>query len=435
MGDKRAFFAAVIALDTKPNLSTRLFNPLHFLSHSVNRIVLSSIVLLSLGFGAAASAAPRNQSFPKLPFYERFVAIDNACGWPQVTVLPNGNLACLIWPHPVHGFIEGAAECWVSEDGGRFWKKTGVPVPNAPKENRMNLAGGMGANGEYVALVSGWDNRLPSTWKPDPDGTALPKDFFAGANTLNPIPAVSKDGGKTWQQFPVFDGKQPSGQGIIPFGRIAPLSDGTLGAIMYRDEVGFFVSGDNGRSWQKRGQLSSNRSFNETAWLLLENGEIFAASRAYGMANGGEHGGGKSVAQHLDGFRSTDGGRTWKNEGALTLPLQHPADLTRLPDGRILLSYGVRNDGVWAIHVRVGDATARNWSGPIALVDLEGSTDEPNRAAPRRDGGYPSTVVLGDGTLVTAYYSQGVPTHQRYHVGVVRWKLPELPDDKKRLLP
>jgi hypothetical protein len=83
----------------------------------------------------------------------------------------------------------------------------------------------------------------------------------------------------------------------------------------------------------------------------------------------------------------------------------------------------VRNDGDWGINVRIGDATARFWSAPSRLVDLEGSTDEPTVARPHRDGGYPSTVVLADGTLVTAYYSRGVPAHQRYHVGVIRWTL------------
>ena len=63
-------------------------------------------------------------------------------------------------------------------------------------------------------------------------------------------------------------------------------------------------------------------------------------------------------------------------------------------------------------------------SAPLCLVDLEGATDEPHSADPLRNGGYPSTIVLPDGTLVTAYYCRGVAAHNRYHTGVVRWRAP-----------
>mgnify|MGYP001613279840 FL=1 len=112
--------------------------------------VIRFIFLCTLAIGHIASvlsAAPGETDFPRLAFYERFVAIDNACGWPQLNVLPDGTLACLIWPHPVHGTTEGALECWISTDGGKFWKKVGVPVPNAPTTNRMVMAGGLAADG------------------------------------------------------------------------------------------------------------------------------------------------------------------------------------------------------------------------------------------------------------------------------------------------
>ena len=38
------------------------------------------------------------------------------------------------------------------------------------------------------------------------------------------------------------------------------------------------------------------------------------------------------------------------------------------------------------------------------------------------DGGYPCSVQLSDGTLVTAYYRSRIPGHQRYHMGAVFWE-------------
>src|ERR1700741_4071850 len=85
---------------------------------------------------SSAPAAPLAQA-------ERFIAIDGACGWPLLTQMPNGDITCLIWPTPTHGFTEGSVEAWRSEDKGRTWKKVGSPVPYAPATNRMNHAGGL----------------------------------------------------------------------------------------------------------------------------------------------------------------------------------------------------------------------------------------------------------------------------------------------------
>lgn len=373
------------------------------------RPALRGLRLAVLGLGLAATALPA--AFPNLVQRERFIAIDNACGWPQMVLLPDGNLACILWPQPSHSLTEGAAECWVSTDGGRNWSKAGVPVPYGPTTNRMNHAAGLTRQGKLLVLLSGWNNRKPLGWKQDPADKRSVRELNVGSKTLKPVPAVSTDDGRTWQQFPeVTDPANPERRGT-PFGRILPLDEKRLGVFLYSDELAFFTSADEGRTWTKQGVASTDRLHNETTWLRLDNGDLYAAART------GED-------RLLHGLRSTDQGKTWKFERELTLPMQHPADLTRLPDGRILLSYGVRNDGRWGIEVRIADAEARVWSPPIQLVDLEGSTDAPDTVSPSRDGGYPTTVVLPDGTLVTAYYSRGVPSHMRYHVGIVRWKLP-----------
>lgn len=365
-----------------------------------------------IGTLGLALGAPGAGAHPTFPLYERYVGIDNVCAWPQLSKQRDGTLSVLIWPHPVHGSVTGAVEAWRSVDQGRSWEKTGVPVPNDPAMNRMNHAGGVAPDGSYIALVSGWDFR--------PGGTNK-----SLGSTLAAVPARSTDSGLTWKQFPAIPAPvdtqivSPRGKhdkGLVPYGRVHALADGRLGVMLYSTALFFFTSADGGASWQQQGQLSKNspdpagRTYNETTWMPLANGELYAAART-------------NKGREIDGLRSRDQGATWVSEGFITMPNQHPADLISLPDGRVLLTYGVRNQHTYAIQFRIGDAAARNWSAPLTLVDLEGATPTPAAANPPRDGGYPSTVVLDDGTLVTAYYSRGMPSHQRYHMGIVRWRL------------
>ena len=39
----------------------------------------------------------------------------------------------------------------------------------------------------------------------------------------------------------------------------------------------------------------------------------------------------------------------------------------------------------------------------------------------QNDGGYPSSVQLPDGPVLTAYYARRVEGHDRYHMGAVVW--------------
>jgi hypothetical protein len=56
---------------------------------------------------------------------ERFVAIDNVCAWPNLTLLKNGTILSTIFNRPSHGLLEGDLECWASEDSGRSWRLQG----------------------------------------------------------------------------------------------------------------------------------------------------------------------------------------------------------------------------------------------------------------------------------------------------------------------
>ena len=315
---------------------------------------------------------------------ERYVAIDNVCAWPNLTLMPDGSVVATIFNRPYHGLDVGDVECWSSRDG-RLWEKRGSPAVHEGQSNRMNVAAGLAHDGSLVVLASGWGGR----------------DFRE--KILPTLVARSSDGGRSWSRSSAVQLPEEV-DFLIPFGDIVQGEGELLAASFYHEIPGtanayLLFSRDDGRSWGEAVKLAPH-DYNETALLRLRRDRWLAASRSHGDG-------------HLALFVSQDEGKHWARSGLLTLPGHHPAHLLEMADGRILLTYGIREKGHHGIGYRTSGDQGRTWSRPTRIINL----DETN------DGGYPSTVQLSDGTLMTAYYSNRIPQHQRYHMGAVRWAL------------
>lgn len=324
---------------------------------------------------------------------ERFIAVDNVCAWPNLTRLSDGAIATTIFNQPTHGGWEGDVELWASMDEGRTWALRGVPAPHEPTTNRMNVGAGLARDGSMVVLASGWTRRNPIGDYTSPhDGKVLPIWVCR-----------SSDCGVTWSHEESLAVPDDMDSRCIPYGDVVQQTDGSLGACLYGgitkagNQSCYFTSTDDGRSWSRKSIIEGSIT-NESAPLVLPDGTILVAART-------------TVEQHLELHRSTDQGETWQAQGPLSLFGQIPAHLLALSDGRVLLSYGLRNKGLHGVATRISDDGGQTWSAPRIIVNY-------GRDA---DGGYPSSVQCADGTIVTAYYCAGIETHQRYHMGVVRW--------------
>lgn len=329
---------------------------------------------------------------------ENIIAVDNVCAWPNLTLMPDGSITALIFNRPSHGQEEGNAVCYASSDGGRTWQLRGVPAPNEPGTNRMNLAAGLSNDGALVTLVSGWGG----------------KDFRE--YILPVVVCRSADGGKTWTRNGSL--VLPDGEpGLIPFGDIVRLGGKTLAVSAYgyinrQSKPAYLLfSHDDGYSWGDAvpmGKFGDGpgvyNDFNEVAPLRIRSNRWLAAVRT-------------NRNRDMQLIVSEDEGKTWRispelSNGGLTRRSEHPGHLLRLRDGRILLTYGIR----WGVHgvgTRVSADDGRTWGAPMIPMYYGGG-----------DGGYPSSVQLSDGTIVTAYYCSANENHPRYHMGVIRWKLP-----------
>ena len=335
---------------------------------------------------------------------ERYIAVDGVCAWPNLTLAADGTILAVIYNRPRHGDVEGEVVCWGSVDGGMTWEVRGTPVLHDPGTSRINCACGLARDGSLVVLVSGW---YLKAWQTMP----------------RPTVCRSSDGGFTWERGGAVEMPDRAATVLVPFGDVIRLPDASLGACLYgfmgpwRKDVRhgsyFFRSADDGRTWLPLGTIREADA-NETFALPLADGSLLAVART-------------GDDEHLDTFRSADGGETWESAGPATLGGQHPGHLLRLADGRVLLTYGIRSRGLRGVGARFYLPSERRWDSSMVLVDFRGVREGgyPENVRMKPDCGYPSSVQLADGTVVTAYYASKVPCHHRYHMGVIRWKVDE----------
>ena len=138
--------------------------------------------------------------------------------------------------------------------------------------------------------------------------------------------------------------------------------------------------------------------------MELPDGRLLAAMRS-------EKGG------HVATVHSSDGGRSWTEPRVATRDSEHPADLIVTRAGEVVLTFGQRNRplGAQAMLSRDGGVT---WDQDRKMIL---SNDAPNG-----DCGYPSSVELADGRILTMFYqvddSADAPRSSRARA--IAWEIP-----------
>jgi hypothetical protein len=358
------------------------------------RLLIPSVVLSGALAGQLVAAEPSQPAV-----IARYVAIDNVCAWPQLTVLRDGTLAAIIHNQPAHGLREGDVECWTSADG-EFWAKAGAPTRHEPNTIRMNHASGLANNGDLLVLCSGWtDLKQPERPKQPPFRDAVLRSWVCR----------SGDGGSTWTRDKDFPAPEKGWTEFIPFGPIVAGEDGALHASCYGGRFAdpsktyktkggrswHFRSDDDGKTWHPASVIGEKH--NETSLLRLGGKRWLAAARI----------------DAIELFRSDDDGATWQGPQRVTERSEVNAHLARLKDGRLLLTYGNRVKGQFGVLAKLSGDEGASWGEPLRLAhSLEA------------DCGYPSSVQRTDGKIVTAYYAKAAENHSRYHMGAAIWEPP-----------
>ena len=151
--------------------------------------------------------------------------------------------------------------------------------------------------------------------------------------------------------------------------------------------IGAVESKDDGLSWNWLSEIPGRpgddveRDYHELHAVESDDGRIIAQIRHQGKVD-------KNWTLQTE---STDGGKTWTIPRAITFGI--PSQLLKLRDGRLLMTYGHRRLP-FGNQARLSTDHGRTWSEPM-IVSGDGTVS---------DLGYPSTVELADGTLLTVWY-------------------------------
>ncbi len=344
--------------------------------------VISQITIVLL-LPAGAGASSDETTVPKAEGMEKVEAVRGQGYFPVMVKLKDGSLGAVVRGGAPHIGVKGRLDWIRSQDGGKTWSKPTVIVDSRWDDRNPSL--GQMKDG---TIVVGYAEA--STY--DKDGK-----WNTSAGSYDLFYVTSTDGGKTWSEK-----KELYGGPIIngsPFGRIIHDRHATALMAIYggrnpsydgpgkleangRDFAGIIRSKDNGRTWGDFSLILSGH--NEASLQLMPDGRLIAVVRT--------EGGAISVTE------SKDDGHHWSPPKNLTKRGQHPADVCLLKSGVLLVTYGnrLKPHGVGSVLSRDGGKT---W-------DYEGrhmlAWDSQNT-----DCGYPSTVQLEDGSILTMYYSVG----------------------------
>ncbi len=195
----------------------------------------------------------------------------------------------------------------------------------------------------------------------------------------------STDGGISWSARIATVVNSPHGP--------VQLQDGRLlyaGKELWSKErrIGVAESNDDGQSWQWLAEIPTREGdqpaddYHELHAVEAADGTLIAQIRNHNARN-------KSETLQTE---SKDGGKTWSVPHEIGV-WGMPSHLLRLRDGRLLMSYGYRR-APYGNQARLSSDHGRTWSEPIPISE-DGT---------HGDLGYPSTVELDNGDLLTVWY-------------------------------
>lgn len=376
-------------------------------SHSSRRSFLKSSTLAVVG--CASDSAVRAEDLPGAVEDLKVISQlpERYHGWPTVARRASGELMLVCsGGRESHVCPFGRVEWMRSRDGGETWTFPRV-IHDGPIDDRDAGVLETAAGTILVTTFSSLAYEPSLTKKAGETGRRWQAvhqrlNEEARQEALGTWMLRSTDAGATFSRAYRVPVNSPHGP--------IQLSDGRLlypGKMLWSEEkkVGVCVSSDDGETWQWLAEIPTRKGdryadYHELHGVETADGRVIVHIRNHNKTNAGE------TLQ----CESSDGGKTWSEPHAIGV-WGLPSHLLRLGDGRLVMSYGYRRPP-YGNQARVSDDGGMHW-GPAITLSADGVSG---------DLGYPSTVDLGGGRLLTVWYEQRAES-PRAVLRQARWAL------------
>jgi len=329
-------------------------------------------------------------------------------GWPTIARRRNGELA-VVWSggREAHVCPFGRVEWMRSADDGRTWSWPQV-LMDSPIDDRdagvCETASGALLVTTFTSLAyeavlakaEGWAAERLERWQ------AVERRTKNRRALLGCWMLRSDDDGLTWSAPYRVPVNSPHGPILLAGGRLLYAGKGLWDKPA---AVSVCESRDDGRTWRVLADIPVRPGDRADAYHELHaveagRGRILVQIRNQNTANAGE------TLQ----CESQDGGKTWSTPHTIGV-WGLPSHLLRLRNGTLLMTYGYRRQP-FGNQARWSADEGRTWSEPIT-ISADGASG---------DLGYPSSVELAGGGLLTVWYEK-LKSSPNAVLRMARWRL------------
>ena len=343
----------------------------------------------------------------------------NYLGWPSICVDENDVLYVAGSLRLEHVDPLGATAFFKSEDGGLTWSDARI-IYDGPLDDRD---AGIVYMGNGRMLVS-WFTHYASDYLKGGQYSAWynfnyitdeqEKSIEKRLNSATGYEAerssyvmISEDYGETWGEPIRVPVSTPHGPALLNDGTLMyigrewnsrscgiPLA--TSSPNSHFNPLYAFVSEDGGETWEYRAHIevpANGGQFCEPHTVQLKNGRIICSIRVQGAES----------SEIPTGFTiytcySDDNGKTWTTPVLVDSQMRgSPPHILELQNGVLVMTYACRAGAyVFGEKARLSYDGGETWS--LNEITLDPAKDS--------DLGYPASVQLSDGTIVTIYYQK-----------------------------
>jgi hypothetical protein len=327
--------------------------------------------------------------------------------------LKNGDLLLTTREASEHISRDGDVVMLRSRDGGKTWGERqvigGIPDVDEREGCGIQLSDGTILVHVFVNKLYRADGQYNYSWARD-------VRFSHDTLHLGIYTIASKDNGTTWSAphyvdtkgMPFSDLEGPADAPIeMPDGSVLmPVMAYNVRGDIDNQAAVVLKTVDQGKTWQHLSTVVEDPGgkqghFQEPALVRTRTGRLVMAIRNQGPENA------------IWTAWSDDNGKTW-TKAQPTPMIGHPPDLVQLQDGRLLCTYGYRagrHGDPGGIRAAFSADNGETWQ-----IDQEVQI---RKDFLNGDIGYPETLQMADGRLLTVYYFN---LFQRFFIGGTWWR-------------